>query len=164
MQIGSLTDMYVAELQELHSVENQLVDALARMAERAKSAELKDALNQHLDETRSQARRVQEVLRRRGANPREHVDQAMQVLVRESEKWAGMLNDPALADAGLIASAQKIEHYEIAAYGTVTAYAGLLGHEDDQRELHAILEEEKAADAKLTDLAKAVANPKAAKG
>jgi ferritin-like metal-binding protein YciE len=121
MQIGSLTDMYVAELQELHSVENQLVDALARMAERAKSAELKDALNQHLDETRSQARRVQEVLRRRGANPREHVDQAMQVLVRESEKWAGMLNNPALADAGLIASAQKIEHYEIAAHGTVTA-------------------------------------------
>jgi ferritin-like metal-binding protein YciE len=164
MPIGSLTDMYVAELQELHSVENQLVNALARMAEKASGPELKDAICQHLDETRAQARRVQEVLSRRGASPRAHVDQALQALVRESEKWAGMLNDPALADAGLIASAQKIEHYEIAAYGTVAAYAGLLGHEDDQRELHAILEEEKAADAKLTGIAKSVANPKAAKG
>jgi ferritin-like metal-binding protein YciE len=164
MPISSLADMYVAELQELHSVENQLVNALPRMAELAKSAELKDAINKHLEETRSQARRVQEVLRRRGASPREHVDQAMQALVRESEKWAGMLDDPALADAGLIASAQKVEHYEIAAYGTVAAYAGLLGFEDDQRELHAILEEEKAADANLSGIAKSVANPQAAKG
>jgi ferritin-like metal-binding protein YciE len=156
--------MYVAELQELHSVENQLVDALARMAERASGPELKDAIRQHLDETRSQARRVQEVLSRRRASPRAHVDQALQALVRKSEKWAGMLNDPALADAGLIASAQKIEHYEIAAYGTVAAYAGMLGYEDDQRELHAILEEEKATDVKLTEIAKSIANPKAAKG
>ncbi len=163
MPISSLTDMYVAELQELHSVENQLVDALPRMAELAKSSELKDAINQHLDETRSQARRLEEVLRRRGAGPREHTDQAMQALLRESEKWAGMLDDPALADAGLIASAQKVEHYEIAAYGTVAAYAGLLGFEDDKGELHAILEQEKAADAKLSEVAKSVANPQAAK-
>jgi ferritin-like metal-binding protein YciE len=156
--------MYVTELQELHSVENQLVNALPRMGELAKSTELKDAINQHLDETRSQARRVQEVLRRRGASPREHVDQAMQALVHESEKWAGMLGDPALADAGLIASVQKIEHYKIAAYGTVAAYSGLLGFEDDQRELHAILEEEKAADTKLSGIAKSVVNPRAAKG
>ena len=164
MPISSLTDMYVAELQELHSVENQLVDALPRMAQLAKSAELKNAINQHLDETRSQAQRVAEILRRRGGSPREHVHQDMQALVRESEKWGGMLDAPALADAGLIASAQKVEHYEIAAYGTVTAYAGLLGFEDDKRELHAILEEEKAADAKLSEIAKSVANPQAAKG
>jgi ferritin-like metal-binding protein YciE len=121
MPVGSLADMYLAELQELHSVENQLVSALTRMSELARSAELKEAITKHLDETRAQARRVQEVLRRHEVNPREHVDRAMQALVRESERWAGMLDDPALADAGLIASAQKIEHYEIAAHGTVTA-------------------------------------------
>jgi hypothetical protein len=77
----------------------------------------------HLEETRSQRERLDEVLRRHGAEPHEHVDQSMQAIVREAEKWARMVQDPDLRDAGLIASAQRVEHYEIAVYGTLATWA-----------------------------------------
>lgn len=161
MEIGNFSEMYIAELQELYSVESQLMEALPKMAKAAQHEDLREALNAHLEETRTQRDRLEGILSRHNANPRQHIDQAMAALIDESEKMAQMLSNPALIDAGIIASAQKVEHYEIAAYGSVATYAGLLGHDEDQTDLHATLEEEKAADTKLTDIAKRIINPDA---
>ena len=162
MNIDDFRQMYVTELQELRSVEAQLVDALPKMAGVANHSELKQAIQRHLEETRSQRDRLDEILRRHGAEPREHVDQSMQAIVREAEKWAKIVQDPDLRDAGLIASAQRVEHYEIAVYGTLATWAKQLGLDEDQRTLHAILEEEKRTDEKLTGLAQEIVNPDAA--
>ncbi|PVE21281.1 hypothetical protein DC522_27490 [Microvirga sp. KLBC 81] len=162
MNVDSFRDMYIAELQELRSVEAQLVDALPRMADEASHMELKQAIQTHLEETRSQQVRLDAILRRHGAEPREHVDQAMQAMLREAEKWAGMVRDQDLRDAGLIASAQRVEHYEIAVYGSLATWAKLLGLEDDLQALLSSLEEEKQTDEILTGLAKRMVNPDAA--
>jgi len=162
MNVNDFRQMYVTELQELRSVEAQLTGALPKMAEVANHPELKQAIQSHLEETRSQRDRLDEILRRHGAEPREHVDQSMQAIVREAEKWAKIVQDPDLRDAGLIASAQRVEHYEIAVYGTLATWAKQLGLDEDQRTLHAILEEEKRTDKKLTGLAQEIVNPDAA--
>src|SRR3954468_24799837 len=162
MNIDDFRQMYVTELQELCSVDAQLVDALPKMAEVANHPELKQAIQSHLEETRAQRDRLDEVLRRHGAEAREHVDQSMQAIVREAEKWAKMVQDPDLRDAGLIASAQRVEHYEIAVYGTLATWAKQLGLDEDERTLHTTLEEEKRTDERLTGLAQRIVNPDAA--
>ncbi|WP_159712532.1 YciE/YciF ferroxidase family protein [Geminicoccus flavidas] len=162
MNVENFRQMYVAELQELRNVEAQLVKGLQLMAERADHAELKKGFQEHQQETQSQLERLDGMLQAHNAQPGEHVDQSMQGLIRESEKWAGMVPDPDLRDAGLIASAQRIEHYEIAAYGSLATWAKQLGFSNDQATLHAILDEEKRTDEKLTDLAKRIVNPDAA--
>ena len=162
MQIANLRDMYTAELQELVSVEQQLAEALPGMAEVASHPELRTALLHHFEETQAQKRRLQSILRRHGADPHAHTDQAMQALVHETAKMGQILKSGELRDAALIASAQKLEHYEIAAYGTACALAGQLDLRDDQRLLHQSLDEEKAADTKLTALAKRKINAQAA--
>ncbi|HEX2135860.1 MAG TPA: DUF892 family protein [Microvirga sp.] len=162
MNVDDFRQLYISELQELRSVEEQLVQALPKMAEMASHPELKQAVQRHLEETRSQRDRLDQILRRCGAEPRAHQDQSMQAIVRESEKWARMVQDPQLRDAGLIASAQRIEHYEIAVYGTLATWAKQLGLDEDERTLHAILEEEKRTDERLTGLAKQLVNPDAA--
>src|SRR5215831_4021023 len=151
MQIIHFKDMYIAELQELVSMEGQLTDELSRMA----------AAASHPEETQVQRQRLESILQKHGANPRAHTDQTMQALVNETEMMLGMLKGNDLRDAGLIASAQKLEHYEIAAYGTVAALAGQLDLRDDQQMLHESLEEEKQADVRLTKLAKGEVNPDA---
>jgi ferritin-like metal-binding protein YciE len=158
MQITSFKDMYIAELQELVSVESQLGEALKRMAEAASHPSLKDALNQHQQETVTQGERLKSILKKYGANPLLHTDQAMQALLGETDKMISILPGDNLRDAGLIASAQKLEHYEIAAYGSAAALAGQLELRDDQRLLHDSLEEEKRADSLLTALAKGEIN------
>jgi len=162
MNVDSFRDMYLAELQELRSVEAQLVEALPRMADLASHPELKQAIQAHFDETRSQQSRLDEILRRHNVDPREHVDQAMQAMLKEAEKWARMVQDQDLRDAGLIASAQRVEHYEIAVYGSLATWAKQLGLQEDLQALHAILDEEKRTDDKLSTLAKRVVNPDAA--
>ena len=139
-------------------MEGQLADALDRMAELASHPSLKNALSHHRDGAEVQGQRLESILRRHGANPWAHTDRSMQMLVTETAKMASMLNGNELRDAGLIASAQKIEHYEIAAYGTAAALAGQLDLRDEQRMLHESLEEEKQADALLTMLAKGEVN------
>ena len=162
MNMQNLKDLYVSELQEARSVEAQLSEALPTMIGAASDGELKQALEDHRSETRSQLERVEGILQRHDAEPREHRDQSMQTIIAEAEKWTGMIDDPACRDAGLIASAQRVEHYEIAVYGTLATWAKQLGLEEDATTLHAILEEEKAADATLTKLAKRDINPDAA--
>jgi ferritin-like metal-binding protein YciE len=158
MEIRNLKEMYVAELQELVSVESQLADTLLRMAEVASHPALKKAFVHHRQEAELQKERLASILQKHGANPREHTDQAMQALVRETEKMFAILKGNDLRDAGLIASAQKLEHYEIAAYGTAAALAGQLELRDEQLILYKSLQEEKQADALLTLLAKGEVN------
>jgi ferritin-like metal-binding protein YciE len=162
MNVDNFRELYTAELQELRSVEAQLVDALPRLAEMASHPELKQAIQAHLDETRWQQSQLDEILRRHGVDPREHVDQAMQAMLKEAEKWAGMVPDQDLRDAGLIASAQRVEHYEIAVYGSLATWAKQLGLDEDLPVLLDILEEEKRTDESLSTLAKRVVNPDAA--
>lgn len=158
MQIKIFEDMYMAELQELHSAERELEQALRRFAGAARHDELKAAFNAQRVETRQMEERLRQLLQRHRVQPLDHADQAMQALLRESEKWRAILDNPNLADAGLIDSMQRIVHYQIAAFGTVTAYAGQLGRRDDQALLHDILEAKKATDQRLTDLAKTAVN------
>jgi len=161
MEISNFKDMYLAELQELVSVEDQLAEALLRMAAAASHPALKDALVDHHAETATQRERLVAILRRHGADPTAHVDQAMQALIVETRKMLGILQGDDLRDAGLIASVQKLEHYEIAAYGSAAALAGQLDLRDDQMMLHTSLMEEKEVDALLTDIAKGEVNPDA---
>lgn len=162
MRISNFKDMYLAELSELHDAEGQQADALQRWLGVAQHDGLRQALRRHLEETRSQRDRLAEILRKHKVDPNEHRDQAISALIQESEKMKDILSSPDLTDAGLVASAQRIEHYEIAGYGTVATYAGVLGLKEDQSTLHQILEEEKTADTRLTTLAKSVVNPDAA--
>jgi len=162
MNVDNFREMYIAELQELRSVEAQLVEALPKMADMAGHPELKQAIQTHLEETRWQQSQLDEILRRHGVDPREHVDQAMQAMLKEAEKWAGMVPDQDLRDAGLIASAQRVEHYEIAVYGSLATWAKQLGLDEDLPALLDILEEVKRTDESLSTLAKRVVNPDAA--
>jgi ferritin-like metal-binding protein YciE len=161
MEISNFKDMYLAELQELVSVEEQLSEALLRMAAAASHPALKDALVDHQAETMRQKERLVGILHKHGADPAAHVDQAMQALISETRKMLGIVEGDDLRDAALIASAQKLEHYEIAAYGSAAALAGQLDLRDDQMLLHDSLLEEKEADAILTDIAKGEVNPDA---
>src|SRR5689334_6039613 len=136
MQIATFHDMYLAELQELVSVERQLMAVLPMIAEIASQPELKRSLLRHQHETQLQKQRLQSILTTHGADPDAHEDQAMHALVNETRKMMELLEGNELRDAGLIASLQKLEHYEIAAYGTACALAGQLDLRDDQRTLH----------------------------
>jgi ferritin-like metal-binding protein YciE len=162
MNVDNFREMYIAELQELRSVEAQLVEALPKMAVMASHPKLKQAIQAHFDETRWQQSQLDEILRRHGVDAREHVDQAMQAMLKEAEKWAGMVQDQDLRDAGLIASVQRVEHYEIAVYGSLATWAKQLGLDEDLQVLLDILEEEKRTDESLSTLAKRVVNPDAA--
>src|SRR5438105_5661039 len=158
MEISNFKDMYLAELQELVSVEAQLTDDLLRMAGAASHPVLKRLLIHHRAETETQRDRLVTILLKHGVNPTAHTDQAMQALIMETKKMLTMLKGDDLRDAGLIASAQKLEHYEIAAYGTAAALAGQLDLRDEQKMLHLSLEEERQVDAMLTQLAKREVN------
>lgn len=158
MEITNFKDMYIAELQELVSVEQQLGEALLQMASVASHPSLKAAFTQHHRQTQAQGDRLRSILELRGARVDAHTDQGLQALIKETEKMMSMLRGDDLRDAGLLASAQKLEHYEIAAYGSAAALAGQLEFRDDQRLLHDSLQEEKRTDELLTSLAKGEIN------
>ncbi|MGQ0685529.1 YciE/YciF ferroxidase family protein [Bradyrhizobium sp.] len=158
MEIRNFREMFLVELQEFVSAEEQLSGVLLRLAGAASHPSLKRALIHHRAETETQVARLETILVKHGADPKAHVDQAMQALVNETMKMLAMLKTENLRDAGLIASAQRIEHYEIAAYGTAAALAGQLNLRDEQKMLHLSLEEEKRTDVLLTQLAKGEVN------
>ena len=162
MNVDDFRRMYVIELQELRSVEDQLIQALPKMVELVEHPELRRALEVHLTETKAQRDRLDELLKAHHVGTREHQDGSMQSILREAERWAKMVSDRDCRDAGIIASAQRVEHYEIAVYGTLATWARQLSLFDDARVLHAILQEEKAADEKLSRLAEQGVNREAA--
>lgn len=161
MQISDFKTMYLAELQELASAERLLADALPRMAKVTSNPELRQTLLDHRKQAQQQRDRIERILTKHGASPRAHVDQAMQALIGETEKMLTIVTGNELRDAALIASAQKLAHYEIAAYGTAAALAGQLDLRDDQSTLHQSLEEKRQTDAFLTRLAKGEVNREA---
>jgi ferritin-like metal-binding protein YciE len=161
MQIQGFHDMYLAELQELRNAALQQTIALQEMADTATNPSLSTTLEQLCEESAEQKERLDKLLEKHRVDPRAHVDQAMQSIVRETEKMIRMLRDDGLRDAALIVSAQKAKHYEIAAYGTAAALADELGLAEDRQLLCASLAEEKRADALLTDVAKREVNAEA---
>ncbi len=152
--LNSLHDLYVEQLKDLYSAETQLMDALPQMASAANDSDLKDAFNQHLQETRNQADRLQRIFNRLNEAPNGVTCKAMEGLVKEGQEVINMPGDPTVKDAALIAAAQRIEHYEIAGYGSVRTYADILGYGEDENFLQQTLNEEGNADDKLTNLAK----------
>jgi uncharacterized protein (DUF2267 family)/ferritin-like metal-binding protein YciE len=158
LRIGSFEAMYICELQELASAEEQLSHAFLRFAEKASHAKLRSILERHREGTLLRKQRLSLMLEKHGADSEAHADQAVQALLRETGKMLTILKGEDLRDAGLIASVQKLEHYQIAAYGTAAALAGQLDLRDEQRTLHQSLEEERQMDIALTELAKGEVN------
>jgi ferritin-like metal-binding protein YciE len=156
MELKTLDDVLEAELKDLYSAEKQLVEALPDIAEAASSDKLKDAVNEHLEETRGHVRRLEQVFEAIGVKPQaEHCD-GMEGLISEGSEVAEMKGDGDARDAALIGAAQRVEHYEIAAYGTARTIAKQLGHDDAAKLLSETLDEESAADEKLTKIAESV--------
>jgi ferritin-like metal-binding protein YciE len=159
MTITGFHDLYVSELQEARSFEAMLIEALAKMADLASEEQLEQAFREHREATRDHLKTLEVLIERLQADLREHEDRSMEVLISQAERIAELVEPGPLRDAALIASAQRIEHYEIAVYGTLSSYAQLLGHEDDQQILAGILEEEKDTDDLLSDIAIGIVNP-----
>ena len=161
MELKSLDDVLQEELKDLYSAERQLVEALPDIADAASSKELKDAISEHLEETRGHVKRLEEVFETIGIQPEsEHCD-GMEGLISEGSEVAEADGDGDARDAALIGAAQRVEHYEIAAYGTARTLAKQLGHSDAATLLNQTLDEESAADEKLTRIAEKSVNPAA---
>lgn len=162
MKIDSFEKLYAEQLADLYSAEGQLCDALPKMADAATDDELKMALQDHLEQTVVQRDRIEKLLAGIDGASRSHVCAAMQGLIEEGEGMIESVTDPEVRDAGLIAAAQRVEHYEIAAYGTVIEFARILGREDDVPALEQTLGEEKEANNLLTKIATNAVNQAAA--
>jgi ferritin-like metal-binding protein YciE len=153
MQLSTLNDLFVEQLQDLYSAETQLVQALPKMASASSHEELRDAFEQHLAETREHVTRLEQIFSQIGQTPGGETCKGMQGLIAEGEEMLGMQGDPTVIDAGLIAAAQRVEHYEIAGYGTAKTLAGHLDLGDAKSLLDETLDEESKADSLLTKIA-----------
>ncbi|MEZ4732745.1 MAG: ferritin-like domain-containing protein [Caldilineaceae bacterium] len=153
MQLNSLKDLYVEQLRDLYSAETQLVNALPKMAQAATSSDLKKAFQNHLDETRTQKQRLEQIFSEMGASPQGQTCKAMEGLIKEGEEVIQAMGDSQVKDAALIAAAQRVEHYEMAGYGVVRTFADELGFSNAKSLLQKTLEEEGNADKKLTSIA-----------
>ena len=155
-----LNELFLDELADLLSAEKQLTKALPKMAKAAQSEDLRAAFESHLEETEGHVERLVQVFTALGENPKSKTCKAMKGLVEEGSELMAELKGTSVIDAGLIAAAQKVEHYEIASYGTVIAWAEEMGHSEAVELLNETLDEEKAADDKLTEIAQESANTK----
>ena len=161
MKMKSLQDLLVDELKDLYSAENQLVKALPKMAKAATSPELRQGFEDHLEQTRGQVERLEQICDQLGVSPKGKKCTAMEGLIEEGKELMEEDAEPAVLDAGLIAAAQKVEHYEIASYGTVREWAEQLELNEAATLLEETLDEEKETDEKLTELAKKMVNEEA---
>ena len=153
MALDSLQSLFLEELRDVYHAEKQLVRALPRMAKAASDPKLRQAFTDHLKETQGQVNRLERVFRELGQTPRAKKCEGMAGLVEEGKKIMEEDGEPAVIDAALIAAAQRVEHYEIAAYGCLRTYAQLLGLSAASELLQENLNEEEAADEKLNGLA-----------
>jgi len=161
LKLESVKDLLIAELRDLHNAENQLVEALPKMAEAASSNELRNAFNHHLEETRKHVTRLDDVFKNLDETASGETCEAMKGLVKEGEEFIHATGQPEVKDAGLIGAAQRVEHYEMAGYGTARTLAKRLGLNDIAETLQKTLDEEGAADQKLTAIAEGNVNPTA---
>lgn len=162
MSLDSLEKLFFEELKDIYNAEKQLTRALPRMAKAADSPELRQAFTNHLKETEGQIQRLERVFKEVGQAVRGKKCKGMEGLIEEGKEMMEEDGEPKVLDAALIASAQKVEHYEIAAYGCLRAYAGLLGYTEASQLLQQNLQEEEAADKKLTQLGESGINESAA--
>lgn len=160
--IKTMNDLFVHQLQDIYYAEKQLVKALPTMAEKASDATLKQGLLTHLEETRQHVKRLEEVFRMHGAEIKAVSCPAIDGIIEEADDVTGEVEDKRVLDAALINAAQAAEHYEIARYGSLIAWAKQLGRSDCATVLQKTLDEEKATDKKLTSLAESKVNLRAA--
>jgi len=152
MPANSLQELYVEQLQDLYSAEDQIIKALPKMIEAARSEELKSALNEHLEVTRNQASRIETICQELGEDTEKEKCKGMEGVLREGSDLLKEVSEE-VRDAAIIAAAQRVEHYEMAGYGTARTYATLLGFDKAAGLLEETLDEEKEADEKLSELA-----------
>jgi len=160
--IKTLDDLFVHTLQDIYYAEQQITKALPKMISKVSTPELKQGLEQHLGQTRNHIKRLEQVFRMHGHDPKGVTCPAIDGIIDEAQELAGDVEDPQVLDAALTAAAQAVEHYEITRYGTLVAWAKQLGREDCASVLHQILEQEKATDQKLNRIAESKINVKAA--
>ncbi len=161
MAIKNLEDAFHEELRDLLSAEKQLVKALPKMIKKVSDESLREALESHLEETKEQVTRVEAAFEDTGKAPRAKTCEAMKGLIEEAESVLEEDADPAVLDALIIACAQKVEHYEIATYGTLCTWAKHLGYETALENLKQNMSQEEAADEKLTQVAESTVNSSA---
>lgn len=149
----NLEQLFMHQLKDLFSAESQLVDALPKMAKKATDSKLRKAFEDHLEETKVQKKRIEEICKEFNVSPSGEKCKAMEGLIKEAEHFMEEVQDENVMDAGLIAEAQRVEHYEISGYGTAVRYAKELGHNEVAKKLQETLDEEYAADNKLDKLA-----------
>jgi ferritin-like metal-binding protein YciE len=161
-EFNSFQDLFVEQIKDLYDAENRLTDALPKMADAATSSQLKQAFESHLRETQGHVARLEQVFRQISLEPKRETCEAMKGLVAEGETMIKAKGDPDIKDAALIAAAQRVEHYEISGYGTARTFAQRLGLTQAANLLQQTLQEEKAADEKLNQIAESSVNRQAA--
>ena len=159
--IATLEDLYQHQLQDIYYAEQQIAKALPKMIAKATNTQLRKGFETHLTETEGQIARLEQVFALEGHKPKGATCPAIDGIIKEANEVAGDIADKAVLDAALIAAAQAVEHYEIARYGTLIAWANQLGHGESGALYAETLEEEKATDLKLTALAESKVNAKA---
>jgi len=159
-KLVNLKELYLNELEDIYDAEKRIVKALPKVAEAASDQELRRALMHHLEQTKGHISRLERVFQGLGQSAKSRTCDGMKVILNEAEDTIGDIDDPAVRDAGIIAAAQRVEHYEIAAYGTVRKWAEQLNDTQGARMLEETLQEEKEADKKLTGIAVSGANPR----
>lgn len=162
MTVKTLNDLFIETLKDLYYVEKKLVQTLPKMASKASSPELKQAMEDHLAETKSHVERLEEVFELLDQRASAKKCEALEGLLKEAEEVSGEIDDAQTLDAAIISSAQTVEHYEIARYGTLACWAAEIGNTDIAELLEQTLEEEKAADEKLSSIAEDSINQRAA--
>jgi ferritin-like metal-binding protein YciE len=155
-KINNLRDVYVEQLRDLYSAEQQLIKALPKMAKAATSPELAQGFEEHLEQTKGHAHRLEDIFKKLDEKPTGKKCKAMEGLVKEGSETISEDASDAAKDAALIAAAQRVEHYEIAGYGSVKTYANLLGEDEAAKLLEETLQEEKETDEKLTEAAESI--------
>jgi len=161
MKLETLRNLYISQLQEIYSTEKQIVASLPKMVSAATNPKLKAGLEKHLAQTKNQVKRLEQVFQSLGIDPAGETSKPMLGLAAEGKEILSSGGDADVLDAAIIAANQKIEHYEIASYGTILAYAKLLGDQQTIKLLKVSLEEERYTDKQLTVLAESMVNPKA---
>lgn len=151
--IKTMDDLFVHQLQDIYYAEKQLVKAIPKMAEKANDNQLKQGFLSHLEQTKGHVTRLEQVFQMHGVEPKAVTCPAIDGIIKEADETAGEIDDKAVLDAAIVANCQAVEHYEIARYGTLIAWAESLGHDEIVRFLTTNLNEEKAANTKLNTVA-----------
>jgi len=156
MKLDNLQRLFVKELRDLYDAEDQITDALPKLIDAAHNSQLKHALQEHLTVTKQQISRLDRIFQMLGEKPTGETCKGMKGVIKEGDEIVSAGGDPSTVDAGIISAAQRVEHYEMAGYGTVRTYAKLLGQQEMAKLLQQTLDEEAQADSKLTEIANTV--------